>query len=863
MLRLVGTEFLVECGSLFLRFRERLFVYSFFSVRAFTRIPAIVQNLITMRRRRFPLLFLFACLLLVSSREGRAQEEAFPSYHSLGDIQASAPGALRYGLYGFDNPAMLAPQERSDLAFILSDGGGSWNDFQRWGLFAGLPGFGFGMLHDGRGEFSVTDYRISLAAGDRSGGFGIGYGWSGGEGADTLGRRSHLTLGLLSRPNRYVSVGLSGAVAFSGGGSNGVLGLAVRPFGNELVSLFGDYSLDSDDRFADGNWSAGAVFEPLQGVRITGRYFDTKTFSMGLGFSLGSLGLGSTTAFDEDFERVSTTYSLRIGQYDRNVFRSLDDGTRYLVMNLRGGMAYRRYLLFDDTRLLSETLEQIEAAREDPTVTGIAINTSGMAINREMLSELRLALQRFKTAGKVVVVYFDRADIDSYHFSSVADRVIMDPLGSLNILGYASGRTYYREMLEKVGIGFEEIRLFRYKSAYEDFARSEMSEGEREQRGRMIQVLYEQARAGITRSRGLSEAEFDRIVDSIALMRAPQAVELNLVDTVGRWDVVRSVMASLGGRTAVGAGSLARYQLPTDDRWGSPQQIAVLYAQGVCAMDQGINARALSSEIDRAASDPDVKAVVLRVDSPGGDGLASDLVAEAMRRCSRRKPVIVSQGFVAASGGYWISMYADEIVASPVTITGSIGVITGWVYNNGAFDSLGATSFILSEGAHADLGQGPMLPFINLSLPHRNLTPDERQMFEKNIQFFYRNFVEKVADGRGLSYDQVDSIAQGRVWMGVDAQHLGLVDSLGGLDLAIAIARERAGIAPDEEVAYTSWPSPGLFDPGLFTPNLLSMFGGKVDAVREPGILEDLRFRLENNGEPLPILPSELMESCR
>lgn len=812
-------------------------------------------------RRSVSLLLLSVGLFSVLIGESLAQEEAFPSYRSLGDLQTSAPGSFRYGLYGFDNPAMLAPQDRSDLEFVLSDGGGSWNDFQRWGLFAGLPGFGFGMVHDARGEFSVTDYRLSLAAGDRSGGFGIGYGWSGGEGADTLGRRSHLTLGLLSRPNRYVSVGLSGAVAFSGGGSNGVLDLAVRPFGNELLSLFGDYALDSEDRLADGSWSAGAVLEPLQGVRITGRYFDTETFSMGLGFSLGSLGLGTTTAFDKDFERTSTTYSLRIGQYDRNVFRSLDDGTRYLVMNLRGGMAYRRYLLFDNTRLLSETLEQIEAAREDPTVTGIAINTSGMTINREMLSELRLALEHFRMAGKVVVVYFDRANIDSYHFCSVADRVIMDPLGSLDILGYASGRTYYREMLEKIGIGFDEVRLFRYKSAYEDFARSEMSDGEREQRGRMIEVLYEQARAGITRSRGLSPAEFDRIVDSVTLMRAPEAVELNLVDTIGRWDAVRSVMASLGGKTAVGAGSLARYQLPTDDRWGNPQQIAVLYAQGVCAMDQGINARALSSEIDRAAGDPDVKAVVLRVDSPGGDGLASDLVAEAMRRCSRRKPMIVSQGFVAASGGYWISMYADEIVASPVTITGSIGVITGWAYNNGAFDSIGAKSIILAKGAHADLEQGPMLPFINLSLPHRNLTPEERAMFEKNIRFFYRNFVEKVADGRGLSYDETDSIAQGRVWMGSDAKRLGLVDSLGGLRLALAIARERAGIAPDEEVAYTFWPSPQLFDPGLFMPNLLSLFGGNAQALREPGILEDLRFRLENNGEPLPILPPELMES--
>lgn len=808
--------------------------------------------------RRYFLAIAFLCPLSGITDLGA---QPFPDYRSLGELQPSAPGALRYGLYGFANPAMLAPLERSDLELIWSDGGGAWNSFQRWGLFAASPGFGFGMLHDKTGGRSVTDYRITVGGGDRSGGFGIGYGWSGGDDDDSVGRRNHLTLGVLSRPNRYLSIGLSGVLAFSGGGRNAAMDVAVRPLGNELITIFGDYAIREKDRIGDGAWSAGAVVEALPGVRLTGRYFDTEVFTFGLGFSLGGLGVGAQASFDSDFNHGQTTYSIRSGQYDRNIFRAMADGSRYLVLDLKGPMAYRRFLLFDDTRTLRETLDRIDAAEEDPTIAGIAINTSGMAINREMLWEIREKLKRFRASGKSIVVYFDRAGIDAYHFMSIADRIVMDPLGTLEMRGYASGRTYYRTMLDKLGVGFEEIRLFRYKSAYENFARDEMSPGEREQRTRMIDVLYELARDEVTDSRPMDDRAYDRVIDSVALMRPDEAMRLGLVDVIGRWDTVRKVMDDLGPGNPVGSGSLARYQLPTDDRWGEPPTIAILYAEGVCAMDEGINARELSKEIDRVAGDPEIEGVVLRVDSPGGDGLASDLVAEAIRRCSRRKPTVISQGYVAASGGYWLSMYGDAIVASPNTITGSIGVIAAWIYNDGAFDSIGANAQIVARGAHADLGLGPTLPFIGLGLPDRNLTGEERRIIDEDIRFFYDEFVEKVATGRNMTRAEVDSIAQGRVWMGVDAKRIGLVDSLGGLDLAIAIVRDRAGIEPREEVNYYEYPAPSWFDPSLFVPSLLSLLGSEVR--KEWTFVDGIRFRLERNGEPMPMLPADIETGSR
>lgn len=819
----------------------------------------LLRNTFNTMRLRF-LLSALSLLAFAFGGTTHLSAQAFPNYRSLSELQPSAPGALRYGLYGFVNPAMLAPLERSDLEFIWSDGGGDWNSFNRWGLFSGMPNFGFGMVHDKSGGRSVTDYRISFAGGDRSGGFGIGYGWSGGDDADSVGRHSHLTLGLLARPNQYLSIGLSGVLAFTGGARNGVVDVAVRPMGNELLTVFGDYSLREKDQIGDGQWSAGVVVEALPGIRLTGRYFDTEALSLGVGFSLGSLGLGSQATFDNDFNHMQTTYSIRSGQYDRNIFRGMW-GDRYLVMDLKGPMAYRRFVLFDNTRTLSGTLDEIDAAGEDNTIAGIAINTSGMMIDREMLWEIREKLREFKASGKSVVVYFDRADIDAYHFISIADRVVMDPLGTLDMRGYASSRTYYKEMLDKIGIGFEEIRLFRYKSAYENFARNEMSPGEREQRTRMVDVLYEVARDDVTAERNISNGEYDRIIDSVALIRPSEALRLGLVDAVGRWDTVQSVISQIESLHVfrpgmVGAGSLARYQLPTDNRWSEPPQIAILYADGVCAMDEGINARELTKLVDQAANNLLIKGVVLRVDSPGGDGLASDLVAEALRRCSKRKPTIVSQGYVAGSGGYWLSMYGDVIVASPNTITGSIGVISAWIYNKGAFDSIGANAEIIARGAHADLGLGPELPFIGLQLPERNMDAAERKAFEENIRSFYDEFVERVASGRKMTVAQVDSVAQGRVWMGIDAKRVGLVDSLGGLDLAIAIARDRAGIKPDEEVVYAEYPAPSLFDPSILAPSLFSLFGSEVR--KEWTLLDDVRFRLEQNGRPMPMMPVDV-----
>jgi protease-4 len=783
-------------------------------------------------------------------------DSEIPRYHSHYDYLMSSPGSMRYGLYGYVNPAVLKQAEEFDLLFTWSGASDDFDDFDRWGLFTAIPipKLGFGVIRSEGGPGAVSDYRLSVAFGSKKSSFGIGYGWSGGE-TDVYSRGKVVTVGTLTRPIRYLSLGLSGTFATSGNAREGLLDVGIRPFGNELLTFFADYAPQEMDDFETAPWSAGLVLEALTGVRLTGRYYDNHAVTVGLNFSLGWMGLESQGHSDEDGKRRYNTYGIRVGALDRSVLRSLTQREkRYLHLDLNGPVKYQRFKLFDRSNTLMGLLAAIEAAREDDTIAGIAINTSGMQADPEMAWEIREALKEFRAAGKKVVLYVDDAGVRKYHFASVADRIVLDPISDIFVTGVAGGRFYLKGTLEKVGIGFDEWRFFKYKSAYETFSRDSMSEGDREQFQAILDDFYELAKTEVCESRSISPEEFDRLINEEMLILPEDAIKLGLVDTLGRWEVVKDVIEDLEGekKCMVGVGGLSKYELPDDDYWGERPKIAVIYGLGVCAMDEGIKARSLEKVFDGVAGRSDIKAVVFRVDSPGGSALASDVVAEAMKRCKEKKPLIVSQGYVAGSGGYWISMYADTIVASPSTITGSIGVIGGWFYNQGLKERLGMATDIVKVGDHADLGYGITLPFVG-RLPDRNLTAEERSKFEHNIKHYYDVFVEKVATGRDMDADDIYEVAQGRVWSGTDGLEIGLVDVLGGLETAIMIAKERAGIAPDEDVDIVELPEAPLFNPQMFTPKLIGV------AQPRNEILEHLRFRMEHNGEVMPLLPVDEM----
>jgi protease IV len=425
----------------------------------------------------------------------------------------------------------------------------------------------------------------------------------------------------------------------------------------------------------------------------------------------------------------------------------------------------------------------------------------------------------------------------------------------LRLEGYLWGRTYIKGTLEKIGIGFDEWRFFKYKSAAESLSRDRMSDADREQLQKLVDDWYKISKTDICEGRHLTAQQFDTLVNTKAIFLAQQARENGLIDSIGRWDVVKDLVKKETGSDAsfISSGSLAKFNLPYDNHWSEPPHIAVIYALGDCDMDEGIAARRLVKDVEAAVDDSRIKAIVLRVDSPGGDAIASDYIAEAMKKAKGKKPIIVSLGFVAASGGYWLSMYADTIVAAPGTITGSIGVIGGWMYNKGLKETLGMSTDFVKVGAHADLGFGFRLPFIGLGIPDRDLTAEERTIAETGIKTMYKEFVEKVSLGRKKKFDEIESIAQGRVWSGLDGKQNGLVDMLGGLEKAINIAKERAGIQKDQDATIVEMPKKGLIDFSMFAPKL---FGIETKIVADP-TTELLKFRLKHNGESLPMLPME------
>ena len=755
------------------------------------------------------------CLLAFGA--AKAQSPFIP-YAERGEFALAAFGGLDTGLYGYANPALLSYVEGVEQGFAWSDS----NSTQSWGLFSAMPRLGFGMINGRRDR----EYRAGLSTGDRDFSLGVSMGW---------GSVRHVVLGGIWRPGPRLSVGGTFTSTFANEEREGAVDLALRPWGDERLTLYADYARTDEAEF----WSTGAVVGLGQGLALTGRMFADRALSVGL-----RIGLGTADFQAQAQSRTFQTYAARFGAQRGNLFRPR---ARYLAVELSGPIQHRRYAFFDDSQSLLSLIALLERARRDPAIKGLAINASGLQISPALGWELREKLRQIRAGGQRVIVYIDRVDMYNYHWVSVADHLVLDPAGAIGLQGYVAGYTYFKDALDKLGIGFDEWRLFRYKSATEPYVRRDMSEREREQLTVLLDDWYALARSDISTDRSLAPEHFDRLVEDTAFFLPQEALDAGLVDRLGRWSEIDRTVEDVA---VVAATSYTR---PANRRWGQRKRIAIVYALGVCAMDTGMGARRLVGEIASACATAD--AVVLRVDSPGGDVLPSALVADAVLQCRERKPVIVSQGYLAASGGYMISLPGDAIVTAPNTITGSIGVIAGWAYNKGLKEKLGLSTSRVQVGRHADLPFGMTLPLLGLRLPDRTFTEAESARMEHTIRSLYEDFVAKVASSRHIAPDSVEVVAQGRVWSGQRAVQLGLADRIGGLDVAIALAKEKIGLSADETVELIERPRPKLFSSALFRPRLLGL------AAQPTPELDYLQFRLQHNGLPLLLVPANHVPS--
>jgi protease-4 len=520
-----------------------------------------------------------------------------------------------------------------------------------------------------------------------------------------------------------------------------------------------------------------------------------------------------------------------------------------------------------------ETLALVQGAQKDKTINGILLNTSGFQASREYLWELRAALENCKSSGKKIAAYFDNADFDLYSLVSVADKVIMDAAGSLQFSGYAWGRFYVKDTLEKLGIGFRELRYMEYKSANEMFSHSSLSEADRVQYGAYLDEIFTLTKHAIMKGRSLTEEAFNSIMDGAFILSAAEAKARGLADAGGREEAIAEMIKELeapeaperevtisyavsGGSSLMTHGKRrARYAPPKPKGFGKAE-IALINASGHTDLDEGMAALSLAKTIRETAERPVVKALVIRVNSPGGSAVAADYIAAALREVKKEKPVVVSMGSVAASGGYWASMYSCHIMASPYTLTGSIGVIAGWFFDKGLNGRLGVNIDFLARGEHADL-------FSGFAIPRRDMNEAEEGILKKHILDLYADFVKQAAECRGMTAEALEPLARGRVYSGQEAVRLGLADSIGGLLDALETAKSLAKIPGRRKIVIHEYPKPTFRESLMAWLFAAAPSGNALDSLGDAaGLLlplkdwEDLRFRLSRSGRALAILPS-------
>jgi protease-4 len=444
---------------------------------------------------------------------------------------------------------------------------------------------------------------------------------------------------------------------------------------------------------------------------------------------------------------------------------------------------------------LNDILTSIEKAKTDENIKGIYLELGTVDAGLTMIEEIRNALLDFKETEKFIYCRADYFTQKTYYLATVSDFVYLTPTGNLDFVGFSMQVMFYKKALEKLGIEPQIVRHGKFKSAVEPFMLEEMSDANREQLETYIFSIWDDFISKISDQRKVSSEDLNGYADNLLISTAEKAFEYKLVDGLKYKDEVITELAEKVGVSNsddLKFVDLATYiKVPEkidDDFKLVKDKIAVIYAIGSIEMGEGdtytIGSETLSEAIREACEDESVKAIVLRVNSPGGSALASEIILREVELAQKSKPVVVSMGDYAASGGYYIACTADKIIASPNTLTGSIGVF-GLFFNAGELltEKIGVNVNVVNTNKNSDVGAF-----------YRTMSADEEKYMQFMVEDIYTKFVNHVAEGRNMTATQVDSLGQGRIWSGLNAIELGLVDELGGLDYAIEKAAEIASL---------------------------------------------------------------------
>jgi protease-4 len=507
--------------------------------------------------------------------------------------------------------------------------------------------------------------------------------------------------------------------------------------------------------------------------------------------------------------------------------------------------------LIEQPPTLRAVVDSIRSAARDERITTLVVKPGTGGAMWAQLQELRQALDEFRSSGKSLVAFLEQASTGDYFLAAAAERIVLMPAGQLDLTGVASYELFFRGTLDKIGVFPDLLHVGEYKTAANTFTEREFTDAHREMTESLNRNWYDQLVRGIAAGRRMSESEARAAIDG-GPYTAEDALRAGLVDALGYEDQVDDESPVQGTRRLEGD----TYLQAAARRTGG-ERIALLHASGTIASGESafdspagvvLGSETFVDWLRRVRMDSSIRAVVVRIDSPGGSAVASEVIWRELKLTRDVKPLVVSMGDVAASGGYYIAAPAQQIVAQPGTITGSIGVVTGKFVLDGLAAELGVGVASVTDGQAAGLYS-----------PFSRFSEIERERVEHQMQTTYDLFLSRVAEGRNLSTAEVHALGQGRVWTGEQARERGLVDELGGLDTAIRLAKQYAKIDPDREVTLVVYPPKRsiyeiLANPfGTTAPDAYDLLRRPHARIAEAALSRLLLFRA---GEPLALMPN-------
>ena len=515
--------------------------------------------------------------------------------------------------------------------------------------------------------------------------------------------------------------------------------------------------------------------------------------------------------------------------------------------------------LFEPPPTVRTVVEALRKAKVDRRVTSVVIRPTGTAALWGKVQEIRDAIVDFKTSKKPIIGYIEYGGEQEFYLASACDKVYLMPTASLDLTGMANYELFLRGTLDKIGAHPDALHIGEYKTAANTFTERTFTPSHREMSESLNKDLYEQLVKGLASGRQKTEPQMRQLIDHGPFL-PEDAVRAGLVDDVAYEDEIDDKVSLAAGEVKFLEYKDYRSVAPSSLGLNRGPRIAVLYAVGIIGSGESSNdspqgdvvgSDTIVRYLRKARADSSIRAIVLRIDSPGGSAIASDVIWREVQLTRASKPVIASMSDVAASGGYYIAMPAHKIVAEPATLTGSIGVVMIKFAIDGTLKHLGMNMEAVSQGRYATL-YSPVRPF----------SPEERTRVLEHMQATYDTFVEKAAAGRNTTPERIDAVAQGRVWTGHQAKNLGLVDELGGLERAIALAKVEAKIPRESEVEIIVYPPKKSLYESLADP-----FGTTMDRTAAVGALLGLTdrhalqaiaapIRLFRRGEPLAIMPN-------